>query len=199
MIHRAAGVLTLMLGCALSGAATSATVSVTVLDAAGKPLRDAVAFLESPQAKRATKPTPGAELTQKNKAFLPQVLVVTTGTSVMFPNLDTVRHHVYSFSPAKRFELKLYVGTPANPVVFDQAGVVVMGCNIHDQMVAHLLVVDTPYFGVTNAEGVLALNDVPAGDYSLRTWHSRLPVGVVAQSQALKLSAAGGAVSVTMK
>jgi hypothetical protein len=126
-------------------------------------------------------------------------LVITTGTSVTFPNLDTVRHHVYSFSPAKRFELKLYVGTPANPIVFDQSGVVVMGCNIHDQMVSHILVVDTPYYGITNANGVIALDDVPPGDYQLRTWHGRLPVGAPALSQAVKVATNDSAVQVSFK
>ena len=199
MMRALPGAVALLLGCSFASTAWSSTVSVTVLDAAGKPLRDAVAFLESAQAKRAVKPLASAAMTQKDKSFVPAVLVVTTGTSVAFPNLDTVRHHVYSFSPAKRFELKLYVGTPANPVLFDQPGVVVMGCNIHDQMVAQILVVDTPYHGITNADGVIALNDVPPGDYTLRTWHSRLPVGTAAPSQALKAGAANSAVEVVLK
>ena len=89
----------------------------------------------------------GAEMAQKGKQFDPTVLVVPVGTSVGFPNRDTVRHHVYSFSPVKTFELKLYSGVPANPVVFDKIGIAVLGCNIHDAMTAWVVVVDTPYFG----------------------------------------------------
>ena len=91
-------------------------------------------------------------MAQQGKQFLPDVLVVPVGTSVHFPNRDSVRHHVYSFSPAKKFELKLYTGTPANPVVFDRAGVVTLGCNIHDRMVGWIVVVDTPYYAQA-AEG----------------------------------------------
>ena len=98
-------------------------------------------------------------MSQQGKAFVPDVLVVTRGTSVHFPNRDSVRHHVYSFSPIKKFELKLYTGTPANPVVFDKSGVAVLGCNIHDHMVGWVLVLDTPYFGTSAAPGVVRLDN----------------------------------------
>ena len=111
-------------------------------------------------------------MAQQGKQFLPGVLVVPVGTSVHFPNRDSVRHHVYSFSPAKKFELKLYTGTPANPVVFERAGVVTLGCNIHDRMVGWIVVVDTPYYAQA-AEGAaqVQINGVPAGNYKLRVWH----------------------------
>ena len=101
-------------------------------------------------------------MAQQGKQFLPGVLVVPVGTSVHFPNRDSVRHHVYSFSPAKKFELKLYTGTPANPVVFERAGVVTLGCNIHDRMVGWIVVVDTPYYAQA-AEGAaqVQINGVP--------------------------------------
>jgi plastocyanin len=97
------------------------------------------------------RPLAALEMAQQKKQFVPEVLVVPVGSEVRFPNHDTVRHHVYSFSPAKKFELKLYTGTPANPVLFDRPGVVVLGCNIHDQMVGWILVVDTPYYAQTLA------------------------------------------------
>lgn len=81
-------------------------------------------------------PAPGVEIEQADKQFTNRVTVVPLGTEVRFPNRDKVRHHVYSLSPTKTFELKLYIGTPANPVVFDRAGVAVLGCNIHDHVVA---------------------------------------------------------------
>ena len=189
----------ILVGGLITSSAMAGNLSVTVLDESGKPVRDAVVFLESPQAKRLVKPLPLAQMAQRDRAFIPSLLVIPTGTNVSFPNIDTVRHHVYSFSPAKRFELKLYVGTPTNPVMFDQAGVVVMGCNIHDQMIAYILVVDTPFYGITSANGVLAINDAPNGDYSLNIWHSRLSVGAPAQKQSLKIAATDEQVKVSLK
>lgn len=164
--------------------AGAGTLQLQVQDKNGKPLPDAIVFLESADAKAAAKPLKGVEVAQVARQFKPAVTVVTPGTSILFPNQDTVRHHVYSFSPAKTFELKLYAGVPANPVVFDKVGVAVLGCNIHDNMVAWVLVVDTPYFGHTDAQGKLTLNDVPTGSYKLRTWHASLPTGAPAAEQA---------------
>lgn len=175
-----------LLGAGMAGAAT---VAVEVTDAQGRPLADGVVFLESAQAQRAVRPLPMQEIAQEKRQFLPAVLTVTVGTEVQFPNRDSIRHHVYSFSPAKKFELKLYTGRPANPVVFDQPGVVVLGCNIHDQMVGWVVVVDTPYWGQTNASGQASLAEVPPGTYKLRTWHARLPVGAPAQEQTLQVTA----------
>lgn len=167
------------------------TVSAHVYDAVGKPLSDAVVFLESAAAKSASKPLVGIEVAQESKQFVPSVSVVPIGSLVHFPNRDSVRHHVYSFSSAKKFELKLYTGTPANPVLFDRAGIVVLGCNIHDHMAAWVVVVETPYFGKTNAFGEINLDQVPAGRYRLRTWHSGFAVGSSAQEQPLSVAASG--------
>jgi plastocyanin len=185
----------LLLGCSwMSGAQA---LILEVQDGQGKPLSDAVVFLESAQARRLVQPLERAEVGQSNKQFVPNLLVVPVGTLVHFPNRDTVRHHVYSFSPTKKFELKLYIGTPAAPVLFDQAGVVVLGCNIHDQMVGWILVVDTPYYARTPESGRATL-DVPVGSYRLRTWHSGLPVGAAALNQALVVSGANQTVTVRM-
>lgn len=183
-----------LLGCAgalLAASAQAADVQVQVQDASGRPLADAVVFLESEQARRQVRPVAGLEMAQNHKQFVPQVLIVPVGSEVRFPNHDTVRHHVYSFSPAKKFELKLYAGTPAQPVRFEQSGVVVLGCNIHDQMVGWVLVLDTPYYAQTSASGQAALSAVPAGRYRLRTWHARLPAGAPVPEQALEVSASG--------
>ena len=99
---------------------------------------------------------------------------VRTGTAVSFPNNDDIRHHVYSFSEAKKFELPLYKGVPAEPVVFDQAGTVVLGCNIHDWMLAYVYVVDTPWRLVTDEKGAGVLDDLPAGRYRVDVLHPRL-------------------------
>jgi plastocyanin len=179
--------------------AQAASLQVTVSDDKGRPVPHAVVFLESPEAARVAKPLAGVEMAQKDKTFVPDTLVVTRGTSVQFPNRDTVRHHVYSFSPTKRFELKLYIGTPASPVVFDQAGVAVLGCNIHDEMIGWIAVVDTPYFGSTGANGQIHLRDVPEGNYRLRVWHNGLAVGAPALDVAQRLGAAGASASVVLK
>ena len=186
-----------LLGWVLAGTALAAGVQVKVQGPDGLPLPGAVVFLDSPQAALAAVPTLGAEMAQDKKAFVPGVLVVTKGTAVAFPNRDTVRHHVYSFSPAKTFELKLYNGTPSNPVVFDRVGVAVLGCNIHDQMVGWVLVLQTPYHATTSDTGEVNLANVPPGNYTLRTWHSRLPMGSEALAQPLlRLGAEGASVSV---
>jgi plastocyanin len=184
---------------ALGGpAAWAAPVEVRVTDGAGKPLAGAVVFLESREARDQVRPLAGAEVAQADKQFVPAVSVVTVGSAVTFPNRDTVRHHVYSFSPAKRFEIKLYVGTPAQPVVFDQPGIAVLGCNIHDQMAAWVLIVDTPWYGRTGADGRFVRADVPPGSYRLRTWHASLPVGATPADQALRVEAGGAQASVRL-
>lgn len=179
--------------------AMAANVIVQVSEGNGKPLADAVVFLESAAAKAAVKPATGAEIAQASRQFSPTVTVVPVGSSVHFPNRDTVRHHVYSFSPAKTFELKLYTGTPANPVLFDTAGVVVLGCNIHDHMIAWVLVVETPYYGKTNDQGLLTLNNVATGNYRLRSWHSGMAPGSTPQSLAFTVAAIDASVSVVLK
>ena len=175
--------------CLASPLAVAATVQVQVGDSTGRPLADAVVFLESREARQAVRPAQGTEMAQANKQFDPRVLVVPVGTSVVFPNRDTVRHHVYSFSPAKTFELKLFTGTAANPVVFDKVGVAVLGCNIHDNMAAWVVVVDTPHYGRSAASGTVTITNVPAGSYRLRVWHPGLPVGAPAADQALAVGA----------
>ena len=172
----------------VAGPALALEVSVT--NTAGQPLPDAVVFLESREARAAVKPAAGVEIAQVDKRFSPLVTVVPVGTAVSMPNRDTVRHHVYSFSPVKKFEIKLYVGTPAAPVVFDQPGIAVLGCNIHDQMAAWVLVVDTPWYGRAGADGRISLPQVPAGSYKLRAWHPSLPVGDAASEQALRVESA---------
>lgn len=172
----------------LTGAASAASLRVQVLDSAGKPLEGAVVSLVSDAARRAVRPLPEQEIAQENKQFVPAVRVVTVGTLVRFPNRDSVRHHVYSFSSAKKFEIKLYAGTPAAPVLFDQPGVAVLGCNIHDQMVGWVVVLDTPYFAQTDAQGQALLEGMPAGAHQLRAWHARLPVDVTPPQQAIALT-----------
>ena len=176
--------------------AGAAPLTVQLRDLEDHPLVDGVVYLESDAARQQVRPTEHAEISQQGKRFVPQVLPVTVGTLVAFPNRDTVRHHVYSFSPAKKFELKLYAGTPSTPVLFDRQGVVVLGCNIHDQMSGWVLVLETPYFARTDAEG-RAVIEAPAGAYHLRSWHPGLRPGMAAADQPFEK--AGAAQSVTVR
>lgn len=154
--------------------AQAASVRVQVVDQTGAPVPDAVVYAMPVTGKPpATKPA-GAIIDQVKRRFVPLVSVVQTGASVTFPNRDNIEHDVYSFSPAKRFELNLYHGIPANPVVFDKPGLVVMGCNIHDEMVSYLLIVDTPWFAKTDAKGVAVIDNLPADALKLTAWHFRL-------------------------
>ena len=134
---------------------------------------DAVASLEPVAGTALPEQPPPAVMDQRSLAFAPHVLAVQRGAQVAFPNSDQVRHHVYSFSPAKRFELRLYAGNEAAPVRFEQAGVVTLGCNIHDRMLGYVVVLDTPWFAVSGTDGIASIK-APAGSYRLRVWHARL-------------------------
>ncbi len=109
-------------------------------------------------------------LVQKDLTFQPYVLVVPVGTEVEFPNLDRVRHHVYSFSKGNRFELELYGREEHRTVAFKKPGTVAVGCNIHDMMLAYIRVVDTPYAAVTDADGVATIEGLPAGASVAMVW-----------------------------
>ncbi len=163
------GLLAGVTGTLGAGGALAAPHTIVVRNEAGQPVHPAAVsvFVDGTPA-RAAKGAQG-QMAQRDKAFAPTLLVVQTGTPVSFPNFDTVRHHVYSFSPTKPFELKLYAGTPVAPVVFDRAGTATLGCNIHDRMLGYIHVVDTPYFGQTDGQGRVVL-DLPEGHHRLKVW-----------------------------
>jgi plastocyanin len=165
--------LALVAGIAAAGSAQSAGFTVSVTDGGGKPLDNAIVYLEAVGAKLPVTPVANVQIEQVKKQFNPRVVVVPVGTQVQFPNNDTVRHQVYSFAPIKTFELKLYAGVPAAPVLFDKAGTAVLGCNIHDQMSAWVHVVDTPLYAKTEG-GRAHIDKVPAGAYKLKSWHPGL-------------------------
>jgi plastocyanin len=158
------------------GALRCATLDVGVQDARGRGIagmaviaeRSGGAGADAAHAPRA------AVMDQRRLQFTPELLIVQTGTAVDFPNSDQTRHQVYSFSPAKPFQLALYAGRAHPPVVFDRPGIVTLGCNIHDQMIGYIYVTDSPWFGLTGRDGHLELHDLPAGDYTVRVWHPRL-------------------------
>jgi plastocyanin len=151
--------------------AFAADITVTVTDAAGKPVPDAVVTID------ARGPRPAARrfvINQRDMKFAPEVLVVPVGSTITFGNLDPYRHHVYSFSDTRKFELKLFAQGEAHPVTFDKVGVVSIGCNIHDQMQGFIHVVDTPFADRTDAKGRVTLRSLPAGRFTMQVWHSRL-------------------------
>ena len=178
-------------GLTLALPASATALAVQVLDGGGRPLAGAAVFLESHAAKLATRPVNHVVIVQSARQFLQPVTLVPVGSAVNFPNRDTVRHHLYSFSPVKKFEIKLYVGTPAAPVMFDQPGIAALGCNIHDNMAAWVVVVETPYYGLSGADGKLSLARLPPGSYRLRTWHPGLAPGAAALDQPVLITASG--------
>jgi plastocyanin len=153
--------------------ALAASLHVQVHDPDGHMLANAAVYAV-PDRPVAGEGTLKAIIDQVDRHFTPRISVIQAGTSVYFPNSDNIRHSVYSFSPPKIFTLKLYAGVPANPVVFDRPGIVVLGCNIHDSMVAWVLVVDTPYFARTDAAGAATLANLPPGRYTLHAWSNAM-------------------------
>lgn len=158
---------------AAAGFAQAADLRVSVFDGSNLPVADAAVYA-TPAVPVPHGAMPMAVIDQVHREFVPRVSVVQVGTPIRFPNSDNIRHSVYSFSPPRIFTLKLYAGTPASPVMFDQPGIVVLGCNIHDAMVAWVLVVDTPYFALTAADGTATLRGLPPGSYVLRAWNNSM-------------------------
>jgi plastocyanin len=161
---------------ALASAAAHADSEIvaSVVDAAGKPVADAVVVAVPVDGAMKLPPRHDAVIDQVDKEFTPKVSAILVGTPVLFPNHDNVRHQVYSFSKAKRFELPLYAGVPAQPVVFDAPGVVVLGCNIHDWMIAYVYVSESPYFAKTGADGKATIAALAARAYVVRVWHAQM-------------------------
>lgn len=166
----------LLLACAVlcSAQLPAAGITALVSDSAGQPLENAVISLTPRDGVLPSSAPPFAVMDQWGKRFTPYVLPVRVGTRVRFPNRDNIKHHVYSFSPAKRFELKLYSSGTAQPVLFDKPGIVALGCNIHDWMLAYIYVVETPYFAKTDAHGRVTIESLPEGIYHVEVWHPRL-------------------------
>lgn len=171
-----------------AAAASAGTLNVEVTDRDGDPVNEVVVYampVGSPTPTRL--PEKPLVMSQNHERFSPHILVAQTGSSVSFPNEDTVSHHVYSFSKPKVFELPLYKGTAYPPVVFDHPGVVDIGCNIHDHMEAHIVVVDTPYFALSGDDGVARLENLPAGEYSVEVYTPRLRASALPQATPIEL------------
>lgn len=169
-----AAALGLVLGLAGAACLNAATAEVQLLQQDGKPVPEAVLVVYALDGRALPAPAP-AVMDQRDRRFVPRVLPVQTGAAVTFPNSDNVSHHVYSFSPPKRFQLYLTKGGPPQSVVFERAGVETLGCNLHDWMLGYILVVDTPYFAVTDEHGRARVSGLAAGAYRLEVWHPRFP------------------------
>ncbi|HEY9197843.1 MAG TPA: methylamine utilization protein [Gammaproteobacteria bacterium] len=185
--------------CLLAGPALAARdVGVRVLDQDGTPLQDAVITLRPAHGTASTAAATAAGhagsavavMDQRGRIFVPHVLVVRPGTRVEFPNSDHVRHHVYSFSPPKPFELKLYANTEIPAVTFDRPGVVSLGCNIHDWMQGYVYVTDDPLFTLSAADGVGRFSGLAGGGYRMHIWHPRLRGPYLGETFDLELDAA---------
>ncbi len=192
-MHRATVIIASLLFTALATAARAGDVAFLVVDGKNRPVADAVvtAYPAGFKADQIRFAWP-QEMDQHNLQFDPFVLVVPVGANVNFPNRDPVRHHVYSFSPAKPFELKLYGKDETRSVRFEKAGVVALGCNIHDNMVAFIKVVDTPFAAKTDDRGQALLKGLPAGPAQVHVWHPYLKAANNEIVRPLAVAAAGG-------
>ena len=155
-----------------AGAAHAADLTVVIRDSNGRPVPDAVVMADA--SGRPAPPPARFVINQRDMQFVPWVLVIPVGSTVEFANLDPYRHHVYSFSPAKKFELKLFGQGETRPVRFDRTGLVSIGCNIHDSMQAFVQVVDTPFARKSDAAGHVTLRGLPTQVRQIRVYHPLL-------------------------
>ena len=172
MIHNMTRVpaVILLLGICFCLPLHAGSLTVQVFNQKHQPLADAVIYLTSDETP-AMPVNNHFEIEQKDKIFKPFVTVLPIGAKTMFPNRDGIGHHVYSFSPVKKFQLPLSEYESTDTVTFDQAGVVTVGCNIHDWMVAYIYVVDTPYYAKSVKDGAAMIDNVPDGDYEIHVAH----------------------------
>lgn len=174
--------------------ACTMTVQSSVRDQAGRPLSDAVVFATA--ADREVPPPRGARtavMVLENQRFHPALLPVLAGTEVVFQNRDASAHHLYSISPAKRFELLVKPGSTSAPVRFDQPGDVIAGCALNDGMLGRIYVLQTPYFARTGPDGKADLADLPRGSYDVRVWHPDIEVSPKKTAKRVGGSPQGGA------
>src|SRR6478672_5216697 len=168
------GLLAFAAGIALSAPLAATSLTVRVVDASGKPVRDAVVSLYPSSGAKAARSGGHYVVSQQNIQFHPFLTIVPVGADVSFPNLDNTKHHVYSFSAAKRFELKLFAKDQSRTVHFDKPGVVALGCNIHDAMSAFIYVTDSVWTARTNARGIATFADAPNAPGRVTVWHPYL-------------------------
>ena len=192
----------LMLGLVMAAPAPGAELHARIVDSGGRPVADAVVSLE-PLGAALVAPAASAitrTIDQVDETFVPYVEVFRPGDSVVFENSDSTRHHAYSFSPTRPFEMELAPGERSQALVLERSGVVSVGCNIHDRMVTHLFVATTPWFARTGSDGVAVLTDLPAGGYRVTTWHPQLrdPTSTLVRTVALKRADSVGETAFTL-
>lgn len=172
-----------------STAAHAVELRGRVVSTDGTGVAGAVVFLRTPVPPPADAARKSAVMDQIDKQFVPRVLPIAVGTEVRFPNHDQIHHHVYSFSRVKTFDLPLSKGEEAPPVVFDQPGVVKVGCNIHDWMMGVILVVPSAAFATTDDGGAFTLRDLPEGEVTIGAWHEASETPLDAATQRLTIGA----------
>jgi plastocyanin len=187
-MSRLAASLMVPVALAMPRSGVASIVEAQVRDSQGKPVADAAVYA-MPATGAADARGKTVAIEQVDREFVPYVTVLQTGTVATFPNRDPIQHHVYSFSPAKTFEIKLYSGKSPSAIPLDKPGVVTLGCNIHDWMIGYVLVVSTPYFSKTDASGNARLRDVPAGGYAIHAWHPQQRAAVEARTLTLDAGA----------
>jgi plastocyanin len=186
LVRRFAG---LLLWLSLCNAAWATDLQVRVLQQDGKPLRGAVVTVHVIAASAAAPAPIHAVMDQINLAFAPDLMVIPSGSTVNFINSDKISHEVYSFSSAHPFKLGLYRGNGHPPELFDRPGLVTLGCNIHDAMLAYILVTDAAYYGMTAADGSWAQTDIVRGKYRIEVWSPRLAGSAQTLQQEITVSA----------
>lgn len=156
----------------------AAVLNVQVLDDHGKPVGDAVVSMVARTVTAGDPPAlPAAQtktVDQRRETFLPYVEIFRPGDSVVFRNSDTTRHHVYSFSPTRNFEMVVRPGQSTEPMLLDRAGIVAVGCNIHDHMRNWLFVSSAPWLAIVDAGGHVRFDALPVGKYTVTVWHPQL-------------------------
>jgi plastocyanin len=188
----------LALQCLLSWLSVQAgTVDVTVLDKDGRPVSGVAVYLESAELSQQRPATvPSAIMDQFDERFVPHILVVQSGTLVDFPNSDSIAHHVYSFSYPNEFKLPIYKGDAYPPIRFDDTGVVILGCNIHDNMLGYIVVVDTPVFAMTGDDGRATLTADLSADATVSVWSPRIRDDLSALAQTVRAADARSSLQV---
>jgi len=183
--------------------ATAAELVVRVDDARGGPATDAVVTVVPHAAAEAPPAATGGSsikiVDQRDETFIPYVEVFRPGDTVVFRNSDTTRHHVYSFSPSRTFEFVLKPGEGSDPIVLERSGIIAVGCNIHDPMIAYLFVSDADLIARTDASGIARFADVAAGEYAVRVWHPQLRPGRLPAAQRVSMPATDQSVARTFQ
>jgi plastocyanin len=155
----------------------ASSLKVSAVDQNAASVTELVVWLTPLDSPLPPLPAPGsisAVVEQKDEEFNPYIIAVRTGTQVEFPNLDDVQHHVYSLSRPAKFDIPLHGGNKAESIILDQAGIVPVGCNIHDWMLSYVVVNDSPWFALTGASGSTTFSDIPTGRYTLSAWTPQL-------------------------